>query len=905
MKKLNSISGLFLFLFLIIFSSLKAQIEPYQWGNVSIGGGGFVLGVYVHPQNPDLIYIRTDVGGAYRWDSDIERMIPLTDWVPYEQSNLYGVYGLTLHPTDQNIVYMSLGKYRNQKSDVYKSTDKGATWEPLHFGLSVFGANHHPNRKGNPLMLNPHNPEQLFVGTIGAGLHIYQDGAWSKSATIPANGVIRSIAIDRENGNNMYVAVTYQTRWGEIGDRNTTGIYRSTDGGETFSLIPGFDRQYDQFSDISLSKDSDKLYVSSLEHDGKTGAVFRLDDPATESTWVNITPETGPFRTVTASPHDNNVVMTARGQYGSLSRFAISTDSGNNWTFKTHFTIRNIVPWHPAAYPGSAISQIEFDPVNPNKIYFSDWYSVYTTDDWTAETVHWYNDVARGHEEIVPARIVGAHPDNDAGAILYVGGADISGVSQLELEEYSTIRNWASLVGSNRLQEVSGIDYCESAPNTVVAMGGQGWGMSNGGIFVSRDGGQTFSATAYTGSGGKVAVSGNDKNNFVAVNNSGHVRYTKDGGASFHNSSGAGTGFGVGDIFSRVDPLASDRVNGNFYLYSRSNGRLMRSINGGETFTHVGTVGSSGSPFINVKTVPGMEGHIWITNGSGLHSSINAGETWNKHPQFSIANYLAIGKPITPDAYPAIYVWGRKTEDTRVYYYRSIDGGVNFEKVNPEPMAGNDPMAMGADMNVFGRFYVATNGRGVHFAQIEPGTYQAPDAPSNLTAVADLSEVILQWEDNSENETGFTIERKRNGDDGWVRVAAKVDANVSTFTDTDVSNGTYQYRVRSFVPGADSEWSNLATVEVTESTTNVRETTDMGLNIFPNPFTNNIEVAFDHSLALPVTIILSDVSGRQVASWNIEAAGNIILELNNLQSGIYLLKIKYGEGIITRKIVKQ
>ena len=61
--------------------SLSAAAEHYKWDNVAIGGGGFVSGIVTSKSERGVVYARTDVGGAYRYDSQTGRWIALTDWL--------------------------------------------------------------------------------------------------------------------------------------------------------------------------------------------------------------------------------------------------------------------------------------------------------------------------------------------------------------------------------------------------------------------------------------------------------------------------------------------------------------------------------------------------------------------------------------------------------------------------------------------------------------------------------------------------------------------------------------------------------------------------------------------------------------------------------------------------------
>jgi len=87
-----------------------------------------------------------------------------------------------------------------------------------------------------------------------------------------------------------------------------------------------------------------------------------------------------------------------------------------------------------------------------------------------------------------------------------------------------------------------------------------------------------------------------------------------------------------------------------------------------------------------------------------------------------------------------------------------------------------------------------------------------PLAPTYLYALADTFSVNLQWTDNSDNETGFIIQRK-DGDSSSVNsflTINSVSANTTTYVDADLEpNTTYTYRVFAFNDYFNSNFSNL------------------------------------------------------------------------------------------------
>lgn len=94
---------------------------------------------------------------------------------------------------------------------------------------------------------------------------------------------------------------------------------------------------------------------------------------------------------------------------------------------------------------------------------------------------------------------------------------------------------------------------------------------------------------------------------------------------------------------------------------------------------------------------------------------------------------------------------------------------------------------------------------------IEVSDANVPIAPSNLVVQANSeSEILLNWVDNSTDETGFKIERaKRNG---AFTETDTVPANTTFYIDSGLGKNTpYRYRVRAYNLSGDSEFSNTAT----------------------------------------------------------------------------------------------
>ncbi|HET6679972.1 MAG TPA: hypothetical protein VFG84_02115 [Gemmatimonadaceae bacterium] len=96
---------------------------------------------------------------------------------------------------------------------------------------------------------------------------------------------------------------------------------------------------------------------------------------------------------------------------------------------------------------------------------------------------------------------------------------------------------------------------------------------------------------------------------------------------------------------------------------------------------------------------------------------------------------------------------------------------------------------------------------------------EVPAAPSNLAAVPASTSVLLSWDDNSSNESGFRIERAPGGTSAFDEIAA-TGSDVVSYMDLDVTPGTaFSYRIHAY--GPDGASTNSNTISVTTTMTGV------------------------------------------------------------------------------------
>lgn len=200
--------------------------------------GGRVVDIAVNPEDPTHFYVAYASGGLFYTESNGTNFKPVFD----EQNTLN--IGAVAVDWKKNVIWVGTGEVNSSRSSyagvgVYRSDDSGKTWsykglpETQHIGRIV---------------LHPDNPDVAWISALGAlyspnkarGVYKTMDGGQTCNKTLFVNdnaGTI-DLIIDPANPNELYAATWERTRraWNFEESGAGSGIHRSTDGGETWTL---------------------------------------------------------------------------------------------------------------------------------------------------------------------------------------------------------------------------------------------------------------------------------------------------------------------------------------------------------------------------------------------------------------------------------------------------------------------------------------------------------------------------------------------------------------------------------------------------------------------------------------------------------------------------------------------
>jgi len=355
-------------------------------------------------RNPAVFYVGSATGGVWKTVNMGTTFEPVFD---AEGSSSIG--DLAIAPDDANMVWVGTGENNNRQSSswgdgVYKSTDGGKSWKNM--GLR-------DSRQIARILVDPVDHDVVYVAALGdlwksggeRGVYRTSDGGLTWTQVLqngPETGAI-DLVMDPSNNKVLYAAL-YQRRrasWGFNGGGPGSGIWKSADGGRTWSqLTKGI--PVGPLGRIGLDvfrKDPNIVYAR-IEHEKESG-VYRSDDAGASWTKVSsVNPRPMYFSQIRIDPANANRL------YMLGTSLHLSDDGGKTWSSDG---ARNIHVDHHAMW---------INPADPNHLIIGNDGGVSISHDG-AKTWVWLNNLPVGqfyhasYDMGNPYTICGGLQDND------------------------------------------------------------------------------------------------------------------------------------------------------------------------------------------------------------------------------------------------------------------------------------------------------------------------------------------------------------------------------------------------------------------------------------------------------------------------------------------------------------
>jgi xyloglucan-specific exo-beta-1,4-glucanase len=725
--------------------------QATSWSSVKWGGGGYVSGLIYHPTTPNLLYARTDIGGAYRWNPSTAQWVPITDGLGFGAAEIdfHNIESIGLDPTNDQLVYMVAGAGGNGR--LYTSTNQGNSWTWVILPFVVEG-NGEGRAIGERLRLDPTNPSTMFYGSRNAGLWKSSNSGqtWAQVTGLSSYTTsTMSVGVEQiifDNG-NVGGGQTTWNMWAAVAPdyANAAGLsstfYKSSNGGFSWTpvsvpaavagyYIPHYARAADGAYYVVFNKTSGPggdgpgyLYKYS-----GLGGVWTLLSSTTTGGYGGVS--------VYGAGATTRIALAVTNTWGGTADKKIvqlSDNAGSTW--------REIEAGMAHAPAGDAFwgwnDDIEIDPNNRDHILHVSGSGAFETLNASSATPAWTSKVANLEET---ATLGIATPPAGATYKLINSSGDIGTWVQTDLATKPTkgpVNDWsvgnAADISWTNSQYIAGIGTLNQQKT--------GFG------FWSGDGGNTWANFATLPAGGSTpygevaSIAVTAHSNVIWAPSNTVPSYTTNNGASWTATNLPAL---APQAWQRAYRLAADRKNSNkVYAYdsgavfwSGEPGKVYVSTDAGHTFTlSQGSVsaGLRANPWraTSLAVNPLVEGDVWLADGNAVYHSVDSGATWTKlsnfasiwggrdpatsYPDVQGASFVALGKAGPGAPYSAaVYVVGVINGQWGVW--ASDNAGSTWTRFNDDAHQFGGIRAMAADWNTYGRIYVNGAGRGMLYS---------------------------------------------------------------------------------------------------------------------------------------------------------------------------------------------
>ncbi|HEV3002813.1 MAG TPA: hypothetical protein VGX78_00060, partial [Pirellulales bacterium] len=536
-----------------------------------------------------------------------------------DQSYSGRITGIAADPTDANTIYIAAAG-----GGVWKATNGGQSWSQLTDSQSTdaMGA----------IAVAPCNHDVIYAGTgeannsldsnFGRGILVSTDGG--STWTLQTAGgdfdrrTVSKIAIDPNDANTAYAAVAPA---GENGLAGNTGIWKTTDGGTTWTntTATSIGDSNDAYSDIEIDpNDSSTLYAAIGNDDGASAnGIYKSTDAG--KTWQllgNFPAGAADGRIALAvSPSNSQVIyatIAGDGQhgssgYGTLYKMERSDDGGNTWNDLSGATpdFMSGQGWYNLA--------IAVDPSNPADVYAagSSNGTVNGIIESSTSGTSWSN-ITNDDKGNSPHTDWHAMTFDAAGHLLV--GSD-GGIWRMDADPGNAAGFlWTNLNGDLNTIQFEGVAI--NPTNANLALGGS---QDNG---VESFTGNLAWSQVEGGDGGRVRYSGDAKHAYSISPGSPVFSRSDDGGTTWGAKS---NGINGNDSSNFYPPFVVDPNDGNHVLLGTD--QIYSTTNAGDGWSRLTGIGSNGwnpqgNPVDAIAVAPSDSNRIYAaTGGEGAASS--------------------------------------------------------------------------------------------------------------------------------------------------------------------------------------------------------------------------------------------------------------------------------------------